>query len=143
MSRTARSTSATSSAAPDRPRWPTWPTRPPACRRACNSARATWSNAATGAPSSRCAALERDAWVDALTDTTWNLGGTNYQGYSLGGNYTFDRHATIGVRWTSTRNLDDGRRFLANPSDPTSVTGNLSSAPLKIDVIQVEVNAKF
>lgn len=87
--------------------------------------------------------FERDAWVDALTDTTWNLGGTNYQGYSLGGSYAFDRHATLGVRWTSTRNLDDGRRFLSVPTDPTSVTGNLSSAPLKIDVIQVEVNAKF
>ena len=87
--------------------------------------------------------FERDAWVDALTDTTWNLGGTNYKGYSLGGSYAFDRRSTIGLRWTSTRNLDDGRRFLTNPSDPTSVTGNLSSAPLKIDVIQLEVNARF
>ena len=87
--------------------------------------------------------FERDAWVDALTDTTWNLGGTNYKGYSLGGSYAFDRRSTIGLRWTSTRNLDDGRRFLSNPSDPTSVTGNLSSAPLKIDVIQLEVNARF
>ena len=87
--------------------------------------------------------FERDAWVDALTDTTWNLGGTNYKGYSLGGAYAFDRRSTIGLRFTSTRNLDDGRRFLSNPNDPTSVTGNLSSAPLKVDVLQVEVNARF
>ncbi|MES1163227.1 MAG: putative porin, partial [Rhizobacter sp.] len=87
--------------------------------------------------------FDRDAWVDALTDTTWNLGGTNYKGYSLGGVYAFDRRSTIGLRWTSTRNLDDGRRFLLVPTDPTSISGNLSSAPLKIDVIQVEVNAKF
>ena len=87
--------------------------------------------------------FERDAWVDALTDTTWNLGGTSYKGYSLGGAYAFDRRSTIGLRFTSTRNLDDGRRFLANPNDPTSVTGNLSSAPLKVDVLQVEVNARF
>jgi len=87
--------------------------------------------------------FDRDAWVDALTDTTWNLGGTSYKGYSLGGSYAFDRHATIGMRWTSTRNLDDGRRYLAVPTDPTSVTGNVSSAPLKVDVIQLEVNAKF
>lgn len=87
--------------------------------------------------------FERDAWVDALTDTTWNLGGTSYKGYSLGGAYAFDRRSTIGLRWTSTRNLDDGRRFLSNPSDPTSVSGNLSSAPLKIDVIQLEVNSRF
>lgn len=87
--------------------------------------------------------FERDAWVDAFTDTTWHLGGTNYKGYSLGGAYTLDRNTNFGIRWTSTRNLDDGRRFLAVPGDPTSVSGNLSSAPLKIDVIQVEVNSKF
>jgi hypothetical protein len=87
--------------------------------------------------------FERDAWVDGLTDTTWNLGGTNYKGYGLGGAYAFDRNSTIGLRWTSTRNLDDGRRFLTTPGDPTSLSGNLSSAPLKIDVIQLEVNSRF
>jgi hypothetical protein len=87
--------------------------------------------------------FERDAWIDALTDTTWNLGGTNYRGYSLGGVYAFDRNATVGLRWTSTRNLDDGRRFLTNPADPTSLTANMSSAPLKIDVIQLDLNASF
>jgi hypothetical protein len=87
--------------------------------------------------------FDRDAWVDALTDTTWNLGGTNYKGYSVGGAYAFDRRSTVGLRWTSTRNLDDGRRFLSIPGDPTSLTGNVSSAPLKIDVIQLEVNARF
>jgi hypothetical protein len=49
----------------------------------------------------------------------------------------------VGLRWTSTRNLDDGRRFLSISGDPTSLTGNVSSAPLKIDVIQLEVNARF
>ena len=87
--------------------------------------------------------FERDAWVDAFTDTTWHLGGTNYKGYSLGGAYTLDHNTNFGLRWTSTRNLDDGQRFLAVPGDPTSVSGNLSSAPLKIDVIQVEVSSKF
>ena len=87
--------------------------------------------------------FERDAWVDGLTDTTWNLGGTNYKGYGLGATYTFDRNSTIGLRWTSTQNLDDGRRSLAIPGDPTSLTGNLSSAPFKVDVIQLEVNTRF
>ena len=87
--------------------------------------------------------FERDARVDAFTDTTWNLGGTSYKGFSLGGSYAFDRRSTIGLRWTSTRNLDDGHRALLNPSDPTSIGGNMSSAPLKIDVIQLEVNSKF
>ena len=76
--------------------------------------------------------FERDAWPDAFTDTTWNLGGTNYKGYSIGASYLFDRHATVGARWTSTRNLDDG----SNGND-------LSAARLKIDVLQVETNVKF
>jgi Putative porin len=87
--------------------------------------------------------FERDAWLDAFTDTTWHLGGTNYKGYSLGGNYAFDRNTTAGLRWTSTKNLDDGRRFLAIPGDPTSLSGNLSSAPLKIEVFQVELSTRF
>jgi hypothetical protein len=76
--------------------------------------------------------FERDAWPDAFTDTTWNLGGTNYKGYSVGGSYLFDRNASLGARWTSTRNLDDGTH------------GNdLSSARLHVDVLQVETNVKF
>jgi hypothetical protein len=87
--------------------------------------------------------FDRDAWLDAFTDTTWNLGGTNYRGFSLGGSYTFDRRASVGLRWTTTRNLDDGVRTLSNASQPTSVTGDLSSAPLRIDVIQLDLNTKF
>ncbi len=87
--------------------------------------------------------FDRDAWLDAFTDTTWNLGGTNYRGFSLGGSYTFDRRASVGLRWTTTRNLDDGVRTLSNPSQPTSVIGDMSSAPLKIDVIQLDLNTKF
>ena len=87
--------------------------------------------------------FERDAWVDGLTDTTWHLGGTNYAGFSFGSSYAFDRNSTVGLRWTSTRNLDDGKRALAVPTDPTSLSGNLSSAPLKIDVFQLEVSTRF
>nr|WP_316639759.1 putative porin [uncultured Roseateles sp.] len=87
--------------------------------------------------------FERDAWIDGLTDTTWHGGGTNYKGWSIGGSYFLDRNTSIGLRWTSTRNLDDGYRFLAVPSDPRSISGNLSSAPLKVEVIQIDVNAKF
>lgn len=87
--------------------------------------------------------FERDAWIDALTDTTWHAGGTNYKGFSVGGQYAFDKRATVGLRFTSTRNLDDGVRFLAIPGDPTSISGNLSSAPLRIDVIQLDAQLRF
>ena len=87
--------------------------------------------------------FERDAWPDAFTDTSWHLGGTNYSGYSLGGSYFFDNRTSLGLRWTSTKQLDDGKRFLAVPGDPSSVSGNMSSAPLKIDVLQIELNTRF
>lgn len=87
--------------------------------------------------------FERDAWVDALTDTTWHGGGTNYKGFSVGGQYAFDKKATLGLRFTSTRNLDDGVRFLAIPGDPSSISGNLSSAPLKIDTVQLDALLRF
>ncbi|MCE4556939.1 putative porin [Roseateles cellulosilyticus] len=87
--------------------------------------------------------VQRDAWIDGFTDTTWHLGGTNYKGWSLGGNVGLDRNFWLSGRWTSTRNLDDGVRFLAVPGDPTSLSGNLSSAPLRIEVFQLDLNARF
>lgn len=87
--------------------------------------------------------VERDAWIDGFTDTTWHLGGTNYKGWSLGGNYALDKRFALGLRWTSTRNLDDGVRFLAVPGDPSSLSGTLSSAPLRIDVFQLDLSGRF
>ena len=81
--------------------------------------------------------FERDAWIDGFTDTTWHGGGTNYQGFSVGGHYAFDRNTSIGLRWTSTRNLDD--RVLTT----TFPQGTLSGAPLKLDVLQLDLNARF
>ncbi|MFY9511595.1 MAG: putative porin [Rubrivivax sp.] len=85
--------------------------------------------------------FERDAWVDGFTDPTWHLGGTGYKGWQIGGLVAFDRRTTLGLRVTSTRNLDDGVRY----TDPVSgvVSGNLSSAPLKIDVFQIDLNSRF
>jgi len=81
--------------------------------------------------------FERDAWLDGLTDTTWHGGGTNYQGWSLGGQYAIDRQLSLGLRWTATRNLDD--RVLST----TFPQGTLSGAPLKLDVFQLDLNARF
>ena len=84
--------------------------------------------------------FERDAWVDGFTDTTWNLGGTNYKGWTLGLNVGLDRDFWLGARWTATHNLDDGVRF----TDPSGASvGTMSNAPLRIDVLQLEMNARF
>ncbi len=84
--------------------------------------------------------FERDAWLDGFTDTTWHLGGTNYSGWSLGGAYYVGPRTSMGLRVTSTRNLKDGA-MLNNPFGGTEP--NVSSAPLKIDVIQLELNSRF
>jgi hypothetical protein len=80
--------------------------------------------------------FERDAWVDGFTDTNWHLGGTSYQGWSLGGQYAIDRRTWLGLRLIGTRNLDDGLRDSAGRA-------NLSSAPLRIDLLQLDLNARF
>ncbi|MFN3618402.1 MAG: putative porin [Aquabacterium sp.] len=83
--------------------------------------------------------FERDAWVDAFTDTTWHMGGTNYTGWSLGGQYFIGPRTSLGLRVTSTRNLTDGRT-----EDVGGVQApNLSSARQRVDVIQLELNARF
>ena len=81
--------------------------------------------------------FERDAWVDGFTDTTWHGGGTNYRGFSVGGSQAFDRNTSLSLRWTSTRNLDD------KVVTATFAQGTLSGAPLKIDVLQLDLNARF
>lgn len=83
--------------------------------------------------------FERDSWVDAFTDTTWHLGGTNYSGFSLGSAYYVGPRTSVGLRLTSTRNLKDGRTELVNGAQ----VPNLSSTDLKIDVIQLELNSRF
>ncbi len=80
--------------------------------------------------------FDRDAWPDGFTDTTWNGGGTNYQGYSLGGGYAIDRSLWLGLRWTSTRNLDDGGKASAGQS-------NLQNAPFRLETLQLDLNTRF
>lgn len=81
--------------------------------------------------------IERDAWPDAFTDTTWHLGGTNYDGWSLAGEVGVGPRTSLTLRWTSTRNLDDGEPLLFNGQK------NFSNADLKIDVLQLELNSRF
>jgi len=67
--------------------------------------------------------LERDAVLDALTDSDFHLGGTNAKGYILGGAYGIDKNTSLGLRWLSANQID--------------------GATLAIDGLQVDLNAKF
>ncbi|MCW5623144.1 MAG: putative porin [Burkholderiales bacterium] len=67
--------------------------------------------------------LQRDATLDAFTDSEFALGGTDVKGYFIGGWYAFDRNTQLGLRWMSSRQID--------------------GLPLAIDVLQLDMLTNF
>lgn len=67
--------------------------------------------------------LERDAVLDAFTDSDFRLGGTDAKGYFLGGSYGLDRNTWLSAKWMSADEID--------------------GLPYGVDVMQVDLNAKF
>jgi len=67
--------------------------------------------------------LEADAVLDAFTDSDFHLGGTNAKGWIVGASYGIDKNAWLTGRWIST----------------DQITG----LPLGIDVLMLDLNAKF
>jgi hypothetical protein len=67
--------------------------------------------------------LERDAVLDAFTDSDFHLGGTNNKGYVLGGQYGVGKNAWFVARWLSSNEI--------------------SGLPLGVDVLQLDFNVRF
>ena len=67
--------------------------------------------------------IEADAVLDGLTDSNFNLGGTDTKGWLLSGQYGLDKNAWLSARYFST----------------DSITG----VPLSIDVFLIDFIAKF
>lgn len=67
--------------------------------------------------------LEADAVVDAYTDSDFHLGGTDTKGWIVGGSYGLEKNTSLGLRWISANEI--------------------SGLPLAIDVLQLDLNAKF
>jgi Putative porin len=67
--------------------------------------------------------LESDATLDAFTDPDFGLGGTNLKGYFLGGNLGLGENVWGTLRWMSANNI--------------------SGFPYAVDVLQVDLNARF
>lgn len=67
--------------------------------------------------------LESDATIDAFADSDFGLGGTNLKGYFLGGNLGLSENVWASLRWMSA----------------TNIAGN----PYAVDVLQVDLNARF
>ena len=67
--------------------------------------------------------LERDAVLDAYTDSDFHLGGTDAKGWIIGGKYGLARNTWLQLRYLSSDSID--------------------GPPLGIDTLQVDLNAKF
>ena len=67
--------------------------------------------------------LERDAVLDALTDSDFHLGGTNAKGFIVGGSYGVDDNTWMTLRWLSSDQID--------------------GLPLSIDSLQIDLNTRF
>lgn len=67
--------------------------------------------------------LERDAVLDAFTDSDFHLGGTDAKGYYFGADYSFTPRVLARLRYLSANEIDD--------------------APLGIDLVQLDLNASF
>ena len=67
--------------------------------------------------------VESDAVVDGFTDSDFGGGGTNVQGFTLGGAYAVSPSVRVGVKWMSS--------------------DEVSGPPLSTDTLQFDINAKF
>ncbi len=67
--------------------------------------------------------VERDAVLDAFTDSDFHLGGTNAKGFLIGGEYGVLDNVSIATRLLST--------------------DEIKGAPFGVDTLQVDLNAKF
>ncbi len=67
--------------------------------------------------------LESDAMVDAFVDSDFGLGGTNLKGYFIGGNLGLGENVWASVRWMSANGI--------------------AGLPYAVDVVQVDLNARF
>jgi hypothetical protein len=68
--------------------------------------------------------LETDAVLDAYTDSDFHLGGTNAKGYFVGGSLAVFKNTWLTARWLSADEI-------------------AGSEPLAIDVLQIDLNARF
>lgn len=67
--------------------------------------------------------LESDATVDAFVDSDFGLGGTNLKGYFVGGNVGLGDNVWATLRWMSANGI--------------------AGVPYAVDVLQVDLNARF
>lgn len=67
--------------------------------------------------------LEADAVLDALNDSDFHLGGTNAEGFIIGGHFGIAKNTFVGARWLSANEV--------------------SGPPYAVDVLQIDLATKF
>lgn len=67
--------------------------------------------------------LERDAVLDAFTDSDFHLGGTDNEGWILGGDYAITDDTWVSLRYMSADSID--------------------AAPLNVETVQLDLNSRF
>lgn len=67
--------------------------------------------------------IQPDSMPDGFNDSGFHLGGTNARGYYLGGSYAFHRNVWAQLSWSSSKEI--------------------YGAPLSIDVLRFDLNARF
>ncbi|MEI7840394.1 MAG: putative porin [Methylococcaceae bacterium] len=70
--------------------------------------------------------LERDAVLDAYTDSVFHQGGTNAKGWILGANYGIAKNTWLNLRWFSTDSIEP-----------------VNNKPLSIDTVTLDLNVRL
>jgi hypothetical protein len=79
--------------------------------------------------------VQRDATLDAFTETDFHLGGTDAKGFFLGARYAFEKATFLSAQWFSAKQVD-GVELAGGDSV-------FKGLPLSIDVLQVDVMSSF
>jgi hypothetical protein len=66
---------------------------------------------------------ESDAMIDAFVDSEFGLGGTNLKGYIIGGRLGIGENVWTSLKWMSANNVN--------------------GAPFAVDIIMLDLNARF
>ncbi|MDD5035533.1 MAG: putative porin [Methylococcaceae bacterium] len=80
--------------------------------------------------------VERDAVLDAFTDSVFHLGGTDAKGWVVGAQYGLANNTWLNLRWFNTDWID-------GPADGATFVSTSSRRHLIIDTLTVDLNAKF
>jgi hypothetical protein len=82
--------------------------------------------------------LERDAVVDAFTDSDFHLGGTGAKGYALKADWWFVDRSWLTLRYLSSNEI---RKEKLSTTEPGKVYSD--ALPFGVDTAMLDINARF